>query len=284
MVFRYFKPSFAKSTFETTEQNSVFGDEHVAVNLVLDLTPDGSLMKNVGNIQNVRVVKAVCPLIISDNIEYQSNHFLVKIKTKAASHVITIPLAIILGFNAEKVLASEAYQLYKHTLYPKGVIKNQLKPGFESFSIAESYYNQNNSYTYTGITKRTWQQRLKEHTRSAIRHSPLRFHKALSQIGTKFTDIEHGVERAGLTKDQAYNLEEIEVRERTFYLEHENGLNMIPGGYAGLKFISTYSKRLGVKLEPNQLEPDNREDTLHFLNVANIMSPRIRTISKGGLK
>ena len=54
---------------------------------------------------------------------------------------------------------------------------------------------------------------------------------------------EHIVLRAGLSRAQALRIEEVEVEERTLHYTHPNGLNMIPGGDAGLRFLSSMTKR-----------------------------------------
>jgi hypothetical protein len=69
------------------------------------------------------------------------------------------------------------------------------------------------------------------------------------------------VERAGLTEKQAFEIEEKEVEKRSLRFLYPNGLNMIPGGYAGLKYINRYAERTGYVLKKD-LSADDLESIL----------------------
>jgi hypothetical protein len=78
------------------------------------------------------------------------------------------------------------------------------------------------------------------------------------------------VERAGLTERQAFDIEEKEVEKRSLHSLFPNGLNMIPGGYAGLKFVRHFAARTGYALR-GELTADGVESVLadvqrHSLN------------------
>jgi hypothetical protein len=62
--------------------------------------------------------------------------------------------------------------------------------------------------TYYGITSRHWLKRLKEHVASATTGSPLLFHRALREDLRKVARFQHTIIGAGLTKGEAYDVEE----------------------------------------------------------------------------
>ncbi|MBK9442311.1 MAG: hypothetical protein IPN53_13795 [Comamonadaceae bacterium] len=104
---------------------------------------------------------------------------------------------------------------------------------------------------YIGLTSRNWQTRYREHQRDALTGSELLFHTTLasvlpvggiSQAGMGvFEIVRRGLsltselQYVNLTFDEAMQVEE-KLVERTL---HPAGLNMIPGGYAGIKFLHT---------------------------------------------
>jgi hypothetical protein len=91
---------------------------------------------------------------------------------------------------------------------------------------------------YIGITKRRWFERLSEHQASAANGSRYFFHAALREHAGK--NIMHKLLLAGINQETALAMEEETVAEMTLY---PLGLNMIPGGKAGLKYLAS----LGVK-------------------------------------
>lgn len=90
---------------------------------------------------------------------------------------------------------------------------------------------------YTGITCKRWFDRLTQHANDAARGSPYLFHEAIRN----HSEVKKGhvVILAGLDKNSAMNLEEEWVSMSTLY---PLGLNMIPGGYAGIRYLG----KLGV--------------------------------------
>lgn len=111
---------------------------------------------------------------------------------------------------------------------------------------------------YYGITRRGWMKRFNEHMTNAMRNSsPLLFHRALRESiagrlvqnygpgAATGSDEEvpkkvlvgnhHVLCAAGLSKDQALETEEYLVGKRSF--GHADGLNMIPGGKAGVGYL-----------------------------------------------
>lgn len=86
---------------------------------------------------------------------------------------------------------------------------------------------------YIGITKRHWSERLGEHESAAARGSPYIFHDALRRHSD--VSILHRVSLNGLDNARALEIEEEFVAGLTLY---PMGLNMIPGGLAGLRYLA----------------------------------------------
>lgn len=109
--------------------------------------------------------------------------------------------------------------------------------------------------TYYGVTSRAWQVRFNEHVRAARTSSPYLLHKAIREDLRRASKVAHVVIAAGATKEQAYDLEEYLVDKYSLYPNHPDGLNMIPGGYEGLRFLA----REGVGVRTADIEPEERE-------------------------
>jgi hypothetical protein len=88
---------------------------------------------------------------------------------------------------------------------------------------------------YVGITRRRWYDRLAEHISSAQRGSPYLFHRAIRE--RRF--VRHRIFVNAVDYEFAMETEEQFV-ESTLY---PMGLNMIPGGFAGLRYLS----KLGIR-------------------------------------
>ena len=103
---------------------------------------------------------------------------------------------------------------------------------------------------YYGITKRGWSLRFQEHTRSAVfRKSQRLFARTLRDLTAARAQELYGVsdERpklhglitticaTGLSHREALDAEEAMVEKYSLASKHPNGLNMIPGGAAGLR-------------------------------------------------
>ncbi len=103
---------------------------------------------------------------------------------------------------------------------------------------------------YYGITKRGWSLRFQEHTRSAVaRKSHRLFARTLRDLTAARAQELYGVpdERpklrglitticaTGLSRDEALDVEEAMVEKYSLASKHPDGLNMIPGGAAGLR-------------------------------------------------
>lgn len=147
--------------------------------------------------------------------------------------VISIPLQCVIKNWGD---ASKDHMIYEHDISPMDHAADQLG---EQFKAAR----------YIGLTSRNWQTRYREHQRDALTGSELLFHTTLasvfpeggiSQVGMGvFEVVRRGLcltselEYVNLTYEEAMQVEE-KLVERTL---HPAGLNMIPGGFAGLKFL-----------------------------------------------
>jgi hypothetical protein len=90
--------------------------------------------------------------------------------------------------------------------------------------------------TYIGITQNRWAERFAQHRYSANSGSPYLFHR---KMRSNEGPMVHRVIASGLSRDAAMAMEESLV-EDTLY---PRGLNMIPGGYAGLKYLHSLGLR-----------------------------------------
>jgi hypothetical protein len=143
--------------------------------------------------------------------------------------VVSVPLQCVLKHwgNAES-----GYMIYEHNISAM----DHAIPQFKAIS-------------YIGLTSRNWQTRYKEHQRDALTGSELLFHTSLAAIINKdginqigmgpFEIVRSGtcliseLQYVNLTYEEAMQIEERMV-ENTL---HPLGLNMIPGGFAGMKLL-----------------------------------------------
>ena len=199
--------------------------------------------------------------------QFKGSHLLVAFHHNKTLNTFIIPLEYLLGFNEKAVLRDGSYQLYSHTILPSGnqdfinEIKIDKKSADYSNLLSKQEHYQHKALVYVGITKQTWQKRYHRHFCDSGRGSNLLFHRALRSEMGKIGVIEHIVERAGLTEKQAFEIEEKEVEKRSLHSLYPNGLNMIPGGYAGLKYVHQYATRTGFSLN-SKLTVDNIESVL----------------------
>jgi hypothetical protein len=144
--------------------------------------------------------------------------------------VISVPLQSIIKHwgNVES-----GYMIYEHNLSAM----DHAVPQFKSIS-------------YIGLTSRNWQTRYKEHQRDALTGSELLFHTSLAKVINKDGICQAGMgplemvktgacllselQYINLTYEEAMEIEERMVERSTL---HPKGLNMIPGGFAGMKFL-----------------------------------------------
>jgi hypothetical protein len=111
---------------------------------------------------------------------------------------------------------------------------------------------------YYGITKRGWNLRFSEHTRSAVAQKSRRlFARTLRDLITARAEELYGVPNGkpklrglittiiatGLRHSEALDVEEAMVEKYSLASKHPNGLNMIPGGTAGLRRAASFKRK-----------------------------------------
>jgi len=135
---------------------------------------------------------------------------------------------------------SSGYQLYHHRF---------LDPELDEDA---------NQFVYAGITSRSWKERWNEHLGAARRGSPYLFHSKIREALEKGWIQEHSVNAVRLTESEAMNAEELAVADYALHPDNPRGLNMIPGGYAGMRALH----RLGALKPHAVLSPDERPDII----------------------
>lgn len=128
-------------------------------------------------------------------------------------------------------------------------------------------------FVYYGITKRGWNTRFMEHVTSSLRdHSkrlfPLKIEELIHARAAELSGIAEtrpslaGIVTAvcaiGLTEVQAMDVEEYLVDKYSLSSKHEYGLNMIPGGYEGIRVL--HALALGTKA--SFVDTESREQIL----------------------
>ena len=118
----------------------------------------------------------------------------------------------------------KGYQLYCHTT-PKGEYSYHTES-------PQQYISDGRYSSYIGLTGRGWIRRNQEHIADAMKGSHYKCHQALRN----YTTSDSYLLAAGLSKDEANDLEEKWVDEYTLF---PCGLNMIPGGLKGIKYLQS---------------------------------------------
>jgi len=139
--------------------------------------------------------------------------------------------------------ASRGHQCYIHTISHN---MSQIKRIDDFKAIREA---DKDSYYYVGITGRNWLLRLSEHIGEMHRGSRKKFHAAWRE-SMELTDVlfTSCLMDINLIKEDAMNWEERYVDKVAY---GPNGLNMIPGGFKGLKFLHKHRfiNRTDISLE-----------------------------------
>lgn len=187
----------------------------------------------------------------------KGNHLIVHAQSEKTPTVFMVPLPLVLKPFEALVCAPGTFQSYEHTL-----IRKKRKEAESKLDYLQG------ARSYVGITSRSWQLRFREHMNAARRGSMLLFHRALREEFFKIECIEHQVLRAGLKRHAVLRVEEVEVETRTLASIHDFGLNMIPGGEAGIRFLAHMTKR-----RPAEIDPDRVELELESIVNANLRQP-----------
>lgn len=131
----------------------------------------------------------------------------------------------------------------------KGIVRSEGTYSLYSHGIATEI-----PLAYIGITSRPWFVRYAEHHAAARNGSGFLFHDALRLHDGKF--LTHRILIANIDKDTAMRREEEWVAPNTLY---PLGLNMIPGGYAGLRYLST----LSIELRDSEYSAESIADAMN---------------------
>ncbi len=137
-----------------------------------------------------------------------------------------VPLQILLKGWGD---ASNGYQCYIQTVSHNMNLVQDFSD-FKKLQDADS-----DSFYYVGITGRDWLLRLREHIGEMRRGSRNRFHTAWREsMGMKHVLFTSSLMDINQTFEGAMNWEERNVDSVAY---GPNGLNMIPGGFKGLKYL-----------------------------------------------
>lgn len=142
--------------------------------------------------------------------------------------------------------ANQGHQCYIHTITQN----MDMKTGFTPWHDLKD--GNSDSYNYVGITGRNWLLRLTEHIGEIRRGSGKRFHKAWRE-STGLTNVNFCSHLWDInqTYEDAMNWEEKTVDKIG---DGPNGLNMIPGGFKGLRYLHKLriTDHLNVNLEERE--------------------------------
>lgn len=125
-----------------------------------------------------------------------------------------------------------AYHIYKHAF------------------LTDENDNAIENVAYVGVTKRGWRTRWAEHMRAAKSGSHYRFHAAIRQWQGVSRCVQHSVMGHAFSEQKAMEIEEDLVGRISLY---PLGLNMIPGGNAGL----VYLRRIGALGKNERVDVDD---------------------------
>lgn len=166
-----------------------------------------------------------------------TDHASLNIVTRKDSAVEIIGLPLIMTLANVRDL-SGTYQVYQHDF------------------LFDEFNNPISNACYIGITKRGWRTRWAEHIRSANSGSHYRFHQAIRQWSGSAKAVSHCIVACGLSERAAMGVEEEVIARDTLY---PRGLNMVPGGNAGLAYL----RKIGAIGARERVSPDDRQDIIN---------------------
>lgn len=172
--------------------------------------------------------------------------------------VLSVPISYII--NQQKNI-NRQYVIYLHSL--------------SGIKIGGLNINGNDTLHYIGLTKQGWKKRFSQHLSNARSGSPLLFHKALRDYYVGSTIMAHRVINISETEKDAMDSEEIFVQggekqdfnnsdaffgmdNWVFGTLYPKGLNMIPGGYAGIRVLH----KMGALRNKQPIDIDQRDSIL----------------------
>jgi len=164
--------------------------------------------------------------------------------------IVTIPLQYLLKGWGD---ANNGYQCYLHVvaqnIKPQRVSMYEIKTRDEFLIPARQDAKE---YYYFGITGRNWLQRFDEHMREVQKGSKRRFHQTWKDnFGIENALYSSTLMYVNLTKDEAYNWEEGIIDEHET-VTGEHGLNMIPGGYKGIRELHKCKIIKDIDISPEE--------------------------------
>jgi hypothetical protein len=142
--------------------------------------------------------------------------------------------------------ANAGHQCYIHTI----IQKMDKRTGFTPYHVEKD--GNSDKYDYVGITGRNWLLRLNEHIGEVRRGSRKRFHKAWREnLGLSNINYSSQLVNVNQSFEEAMNWEEETVDQ---IANGPNGLNMIPGGFKGLKYLHKLrlTDRINISLEERE--------------------------------
>jgi hypothetical protein len=156
----------------------------------------------------------------------------------------TVPLQFLLKGWGD---ANDGHQCYVHTI-SRGWDKVQTGDHLRERLGTDS----SDDYYYVGITGRNWLARLDEHFGEMRRDNRRKFYRIWREsLGMSDVHYISTLMEVNLTYEDAMNWEEVYVDR----IAHgPNGLNMIPGGFKGLKLLHTLRiiDRMDISLEDRE--------------------------------
>lgn len=112
-------------------------------------------------------------------------------------------------------------------------------PAAGTYCVYYHYFETELPAAYFGVTKRRWFDRYAQHVTAARAGSPYLFHRSIREHST--LTARHFLLVSGSSEDAAMALEEEMVGLGTLY---PLGLNMIPGGRAGIRYLHNFGVRV----------------------------------------
>lgn len=159
------------------------------------------------------------------------------------NHQTIIPLQYLLKGWGD---ASIGYQGYIHT------ISTNINSMRNMNDLLRRNLEDENNYYYVGITGRNWLMRLEEHIYEMRIGNRRRFYQYWKEMyGSEDVLFTSTLDQINLTYEEAMNWEELKVDK---IASDRYGLNMIPGGFKGLKYLHSYKiiNNLNISLEERE--------------------------------
>lgn len=183
---------------------------------------------------SVRIKRSPSPALLHTNIQYNNGVYWKTI----------IPLQFLLkGWDD----ATSGHQCYIHT-----ISQNMQQMESVESRIIRTLTN-SDDYYYVGITKRNWLLRLKEHLFEMHRGDRKKFHAMWrDSLGLNDVVFSSALREVNFSYEQAMNWEEENVKKVAY---GPCGLNMIPGGFAGLRELHKLGiiSRTGITLDEREI-------------------------------